>query len=290
MKKNSFSIFPIVVAGVCLAVFVMTAEAVKITHPKYIKGSSNTVPGRYIISFTGEQQNSGTLFTQSFTKEFKSADLKVKENFKHDFFKGISVDIDTTDDSIHTAALKTILDRSDVAAVYPVRTIDRPKVILGNKGSSKKTPTVLPHSLTQVDKVHSELKNKGKGVFVGVLDTGNYDMFYCTSFKYWHENLCLLHTGIDYLHPALGGGFGKGFKVIKGYDLVGDAYTGLNTPKPDSDPLDACGADTEASGHGTHVSGIIAGYDKSTVSKIACCIRAAQLSTSVELYWCCPWG
>lgn len=90
------------------------------------------------------------------------------------------------------------------------------------------------------------------------------------------------------MHPALGGGFGKGFKVIKGYDLVGDAYTGLNTPKPDSDPLDACGADSEASGHGTHVSGIIAGYDKSTVSKIACCIRAAQLSTSVELYWCCP--
>lgn len=50
------------------------------------------------------------------------------------------------------------------------------------------------------------------------------------------------------MHPALGGGFGKGFKVIKGYDLVGDAYTGLNTPKPDSDPLDDCGADSGASG------------------------------------------
>ncbi|KAK4517454.1 Transmembrane osmosensor [Mucor velutinosus] len=240
MKKNSFSIFPIVVAGVCLAVFVMTAEAVKISHPKYIKGSSNTVPGRYIISFSGQQQNSGTLFTQSFTEEFKSADLKVKENFKHDFFNGISVDIDTSNEEIHTAALKSLLDRSDVEAIYPVRTIERPKVTLGGKGS-KKAPSVLPHALTQVDKVHSELKNKGKGIFVGVLD-----------------------TGVDYLHPALGGGFGKGFKVIKGYDLVGDAYTGLNAPKPDSDPLDACGAASGASGHGTHVSGIIAGYDKST--------------------------
>jgi subtilisin family serine protease len=70
------------------------------------------------------------------------------------------------------------------------------------------------------------------------------------------------------LHPALGGGFGKGFKVTNGFDLVGDAYTGSNTPKPDSDPLDACGAASGASGHGTHVSGIIAGFDKATVSTL----------------------
>lgn len=76
------------------------------------------------------------------------------------------------------------------------------------------------------------------------------------------------NIGIDYTHPALGGGFGKGHKVIAGYDLVGDAYTGFNTPVPDSDPLDACGADTGASGHGTHVSGIIAGYDAATVSLV----------------------
>ena len=50
------------------------------------------------------------------------------------------------------------------------------------------------------------------------------------------------------MHPALGGGFGKGYKVIAGYGLVGDAYTGSNTPKPDNDPLDACGAKSGASG------------------------------------------
>lgn len=30
-------------------------------------------------------------------------------------------------------------------------------------------------------------------------------------------------SGIDYLHPDLGGGFGPGFRVITGYDYVGDA-------------------------------------------------------------------
>jgi hypothetical protein len=50
------------------------------------------------------------------------------------------------------------------------------------------------------------------------------------------------------MHPALGGGFGPGFKVVKGYDLVGDAYTGSNTPVPDSDPIDTCGAASGASG------------------------------------------
>jgi hypothetical protein len=176
MRKPSFSIFPIVVAGVCLAVFVLTAEAVKIDHPKYIKGASNTVPGRYIISFSGKSQKNGDFFAQSFNKEFKNVDLKVKEDFKHDLFNGISVDIDTTDEAIHTAALKTILERSDVEAVHPVRLIPRPNAILEKKG---KQPTLLPHGLTQVDQVHSKLKNKGKGIFVGVLDTGKLHICYC---------------------------------------------------------------------------------------------------------------
>jgi subtilisin family serine protease len=51
---------------------------------------------------------------------------------------------------------------------------------------------------------------------------------------------------------ALGGGFGPGFLIAGGYDFVGDAYTGSNTPVPDPDPMDTC------FGHGTHVAGIIA--------------------------------
>lgn len=53
--------------------------------------------------------------------------------------------------------------------------------------------------------------------------------------------VAILDTGIDYLHPALGKGFGKGFKVIGGYDFV----------NKDNDPKDD-------NGHGTHVAGIVA--------------------------------
>lgn len=51
----------------------------------------------------------------------------------------------------------------------------------------------------------------------------------------------VLDTGIDYTHPALGNGFGPGFKVIGGYDVANQ----------DEDPMDGVG-------HGTHVAGIVA--------------------------------
>jgi subtilisin family serine protease len=55
---------------------------------------------------------------------------------------------------------------------------------------------------------------------------------------------------VDYTHPSLGGGFGPGFKVAFGADLVGNNYHGNNTPAPSDDPMDC-------QGHGTHVAGII---------------------------------
>lgn len=55
--------------------------------------------------------------------------------------------------------------------------------------------------------------------------------------------VAVIDTGIDYNHPALGGGFGPSFKVVGGWDFAND----------DADPMDD-------HGHGTHVSGIIAGH------------------------------
>lgn len=98
------------------------------------------------------------------------------------------------------------------------------------------------------DEVAENLGFKGRGVNVGIID-----------------------TGIDFTHKSLGGSgdpddysdilkapnkpvpaMFPNDKVIGGYDFAGRDYTGGNTPAPDMNPIDE-------NGHGTHVAGIVAG-------------------------------
>lgn len=58
------------------------------------------------------------------------------------------------------------------------------------------------------------------------------------------QTVAVLDTGVDYNHPILGGGFGKGKKVVAGYDFI----------QNDADPQDT-------DGHGTAVAGFIAGSE-----------------------------
>ena len=84
--------------------------------------------------------------------------------------------------------------------------------------------------MTGVDVAQSDLGLTGRGVRVAVMD-----------------------TGIDFDHPDLGGCFGRGCRVEKGYDFVGDAFNADDLrPIVAPDPIpDDC------NGHGTHVAGII---------------------------------
>jgi subtilisin family serine protease len=94
------------------------------------------------------------------------------------------------------------------------------------------TPTPGPNAnlssalmMGGVDKLHAAGID-GRGVKIGIVD-----------------------TGIDYRNPALGGGYGSGFKVAGGYSFINDAGKLVNT----TDPLATC----YGGGHGTHVAGII---------------------------------
>ncbi|KAF5348713.1 hypothetical protein D9758_006755 [Tetrapyrgos nigripes] len=140
-----------------------------------------------------------------------------------------------------------------VKAVRPVHKISRPSPVFSESVSANGTALLQStHIMTVgvsifqgVDKLHAE-GTTGQGIKIAIIDSGETRLY--SSCDSTFAQGC---TGVDYTHPALGGGFGPGFKIAGGYDFVGDNYTGANTPVPDDDPLDQC------FGHGTHVTGIV---------------------------------
>ena len=163
-------------------------------------------------------------------------------NLTYSLFRGVSFQLKNASAEDSNAALK-IANMPMVKQLWPVRIFSVPKDEVVSTGSDQAQATLAkrqssndtfsPHVMTQVDRLRAE-GITGEGVRVAVID-----------------------TGVDYNHPALGGCFGSGCLVSFGTDLVGDAYTGYNTPVPDPDPYDNC------EGHGTHVSGIIAAQENS---------------------------
>ncbi|KAI8147303.1 peptidase S8/S53 domain-containing protein [Fennellomyces sp. T-0311] len=207
------------------------------------------VSGRYVFEFGGSNARGDSKKLMNLLQDkFSDFDLSMPKLFDHSLMKGVTVQIDkshkgvstmsTDKDDIYNDIFKAVAESGLVTRVYPVRAVKPPKVSPLAAGEGIDISKLLPHAQTQVDLVHSKLKNTGAGISIGVLD-----------------------SGVDYMHPALGGGFGEGYKVRYGRDLVGDDYnfeTGAQ-PVPDDDPMDSCAPETGASGHGTHVSGIIAG-------------------------------
>ncbi|EGR46959.1 uncharacterized protein TRIREDRAFT_109276 [Trichoderma reesei QM6a] len=171
------------------------------------------------------------------TKPGAKPNWRVRHQYNDtDIFYGVSVSFDSPVD------LATLRTSAGVKNAWSVAVVPRPELrgLWGvNKGGTKlpdyrgSSDVNRPLDMGNVQKLHDK-GIKGKGVQVALID-----------------------SGIDYTHPALGGGFGRGHKVALGYDFVGDAYDGSNDPQPDGDPLATC-AD---GGHGTHTAGIVAMQD-----------------------------
>ncbi|KAI0872073.1 peptidase S8/S53 domain-containing protein [Hypoxylon argillaceum] len=190
------------------------------------------VPGSYVVEFE-DSQDSSEFFNSISSK------AKTRMNFNSSLFKGASIQFH--DAGSAEEAVAALTNMASVKRVWANRVYDLPKDNVIWTGKNKdagiadslvkrqsSSDTFSPHLMTQVDKLRAK-GVIGKGIKVGVID-----------------------TGIDYTHPALGGCFGPGCLVSYGTDIVGDDYTGFNTPVPDDDPYDGC------AGHGSHVSGIIA--------------------------------
>lgn len=148
--------------------------------------------------------------------------LQFAVNFESSLFKGASIQFHDAESAEDEAAALSGL--AGVKRVWPNRLYDLPKDKVIWTGKSKdasvansnvkrqfSSDTFSPHLMTQVDKLRAK-GVIGKGIKIGVID-----------------------TGVDHTHPALGGCFGPGCLVSYGTDLVGDNYTGANTPVPDDE-------------------------------------------------------
>lgn len=210
------------------------------------KPNITIVPNAYIIEFEPDfhpslqpqqrfaQTPVGTKAGYQLRNEFNSVDI----------FSGISVSFHTDVD------LESVRKANGVKNAWPVTIVPPPEPYYRNGSPKVKSASSSSQSTTassnttlpnlrgvsgvnqpllsvNIQKLHDE-GIRGKGVQIGIID-----------------------SGVDYRHPALGGGFGPGYKIAFGYDFVGDNYDGTNTPMPSPDPLATC----PEGGHGTHTLG-----------------------------------
>ncbi|EFX04725.1 subtilisin-like serine protease [Grosmannia clavigera kw1407] len=185
------------------------------------KNTTDIQPKRFIVEFNGgsdSQTEADGLASRH--------NLTVIRVFNSDVFQGACVESGR-------ANLDTLKAEAPVTQAWHAKRIALSPVTVNQTfGEAAAGVNMSVHHMTGVDKLH-EAGIRGKGVTVGVVD-----------------------TGVLYTHPALGGGFGPGYKVVGGYDLVGNGDWPTDPVRqPDNDPIDELG-------HGTHVSGIIAGESK----------------------------
>ncbi|KAI8870363.1 subtilisin-like protein [Ramicandelaber brevisporus] len=193
------------------------------------------IPGRYII----ELDTSSTVASaDQINAVLASAGISANK-IQHSYdqvFPGASVRDLTTDD---VERLSKVDGVKHVTQVYRRKLHRSAPVILGDSNSvntarkiSRASPAVnasIPevmkqvHTLTDAIKARDKYKLTGKGIKVGVID-----------------------TGIDYTHPDLGGCFGPGCRVAYGYNYA------------TADTKDVKDCDS----HGTHVAGIVGAAGK----------------------------
>ncbi|KAL5906603.1 hypothetical protein ACKVV1_011002 [Pyricularia oryzae] len=152
--------------------------------------------------------------------------IAIRSSFDSPIFQGASVEVADGLDVKGLAALPNVARvwRNEIVALEEAA----PGEFFPDDAAAIKYDV---YSATGVDRLHAA-GILGQGVKVGVID-----------------------TGVAYRHPALGGGFGPGFKVAGGWDFVGNGAYPSDPKKPDADPDDQ-------RGHGTHVAGIVAGAGK----------------------------
>ncbi|RUS22892.1 peptidase S8/S53 domain-containing protein [Endogone sp. FLAS-F59071] len=226
---------PCLRTGIMLLIFILTAY---LLAPAYaaLDAAGNrhpfrTLPNTFVVELETSPESFDNVtamrnYRQSdFFRRLEERNISYIVRHEYELMNAVSIEFGKPEDVREVNEMQVTLKMWPVNLIARPNIIDHPKHSIPNLHSS--------HNLTGVSLVHSKLGFTGSGIKVGVID-----------------------TGIDYMHPALGGCYKKpGCRVLWGHDFVGDLYNGTNRPIPGNDPRDQC------NGHGTHVSGIIGAND-----------------------------
>jgi minor extracellular serine protease Vpr len=184
--------------------------------PRPPSGIIDETPRYWFVQFAGPPTarggNAATLRQQRAAFRSAAASEGVAYSERYNFerlFNGLSVRATASE-------LGKLSRLPNVTAVYPVIDVPLPETSVVSEPDMQ-----FALAMTGADTAQNDLGLTGRGVKVGVIDSG---------------------VALD--HPEFRG------RIVAGYDFVGDAFNGANTPQPDPNP-DDCG------GHGTHVAGII---------------------------------
>lgn len=204
---------------------------------------TSAVPNKWFVQISGAPTDDGGNATtakanqDSVIKTAKSRGLKIDVTRQYNTsFNGLTI-------SASDASVTELLSIPGVEKVFPVIQVNRP----ATKGGSTEPNMMAALNLTGASVAQNELGLTGKGIKIGILD-----------------------TGIDIDHPDFGGNGTNGStrfptqKITHGYDFVGDDYNANNEgarPVPDKNPDDC-------QGHGTHVAGIAAADGNTSASGI----------------------
>ncbi|KAI0470460.1 peptidase S8/S53 domain-containing protein [Xylariaceae sp. FL0804] len=199
---------------------------------------SEATPKRYIVELSSRTH--GARVADRLASD-GMAGLRLVKHFDSDIFPAVSVECERERGCDSDALAATLSDDGDdgnpvVASVYRSGTVKMlPAYAEGELfADDAAAANYSVHDSTGVAQLHA----------MGILGEG--------------ATVALVDSGVQYTHPALGGGIGPNFTVIGGYDLVGDGAWPQSPPEPDNDPMDEYG-------HGTHVAGIVAGKSEQFV-------------------------
>lgn len=212
------------------------------------------VPGRFIVEYQPELTKRSALtaidpheaFHQALAAIQPAGGVNSHFNYSSPLFTGASFSIHESPDAI--ARLKSL---PNILNIWPVK---RFEILQSGDANAKQnlSPDTLesrnwnPHAHTGVAALHAKGLS-GQNITIGVID-----------------------TGVDYTHPALGGGIGPDYKIVGGYNFVGPLAGASNNNKlgtsnsriDEYNPLDC-------QGHGTHVAGIIAAKNDKNLVGVA---------------------